>query len=819
MATQKPLVLTGGVIQEMASSDAVSAATSLKNIVMNMSGATMALGAAVYVSSANGDNPVVSLAQANTEATSSKTVGLLESSISHGGTSNVIQNGLIVGLDTSTATIGDPVWLSPTTAGGLLYGLANKPVAPNHLVFIGKVVRVHANQGSILVNVQNGFELNELHDVLLTSVADNNVLTYESASGLWKNKASQGASAVNISGDTTIYVSQAKTYTITNYNSFSTYSVSVSNGSVSIVGDTISFTAPSTAQTVILTVTKDGVGVPFSLPILGAGVATPTNSTPANGATDQNSSVTLSASAFAWLGLADTHLNSDWQLATDSGFTSIVQSANADTTNKTSWTVSGLSVSTTYYWRVRYRGVANGVSAWSTGTSFMTKSSFGGLIGTAGGQGFGVGEYPSALPAGFSAMSGTSDKASANYGNYQYSDGSVMCFVPKFFYRIGNAASPRYAVYGANAVDIVGIETYANETAANAAGYAMHRAFKDGGSEKSGFFIDKYLASKNGTTSCKSIQNGNPISLTTNASYNPSNGMTTPDGSCTGILADAIMLARSRGVGIFNVASIFTYSACALLSLAHAQASTSTTYNAWYDSGLTINFPKGCNNGSLADVNDATVTFSNATPGVDTKPLTGSASNLAKTSHNGQSCGVVDLNGAIWQVVIGVTSPGASGTDSVVISSGDAYVLNSSFTLANLTSGFGGANDAWGTSANLTAGSKYSLVTGLLSWGATTGWTYFGNGSNNVFSGSVNGNSHTRTSCGIQDATSGTNTSGTAQFGNDGCYQYNRANVLPLASGSWYDGAPAGVFFRDWNGGRARGSHAVVGFRACAYGS
>jgi len=237
--------------------------------------------------------------------------------------------------------------------------------------------------------------------------------------------------------------------------------------------------------------------------------------------------------------------------------------------------------------------------------SFATKATFDGLISTQGGQGFGVGVYVGSLPSGFSAMTGTTDPASENYGNYQYSDGSVMCFVPRFYYRIGSASSPRYATYGANAVDIVGIDTFTDEAAANAAGYAMHRAFIDGGAVKSGFFIDKYLCSKNGTTSGKSVKNGDPISLTTNSSYNPSSTMT----GCTGILADAVVLSRARGTG-FNTASIFMYSALALLSLAHGQAATATTYCAWYDAGGTTNFPKGCNNGSLADHVDASVTYS-----------------------------------------------------------------------------------------------------------------------------------------------------------------------------------------------------------------
>lgn len=625
----------------------------------------------------------------------------------------------------------------------------------------------------------------------------------------------QGGVGVALSGDPNIYVTQSKTYTITNYNVFSSYIVQVSAGSVSLSGDQISFTAPATAQTVTLTVTMDSAATQFSLVVQAAGVTTPTNSSPSNGATNQNDTVTLNSSAFAWYGLSDTHLNSDWQLATDAGFTSIVQSTSADATNKTSWTVSGLSTSQTYYWRVRHRGTNNGVSAWSTGTSFVTKATFGGLIGTQGGQGFGVGEYSGTLPSGFSAMTGTSDKASANYGNYQYSDGSIMVFVPRFYYRIGNAASPRYATYGANAIDIVGIDTYATEAAANTAGYAMHRAFKDGGADKSGFFIDKYLASKNGTTSCKSVANGVPISLTTTATYTNSNGMTTGEGSCTGIYADAVLLARSRGVGTFNVASVFMYSALAMLALAHAQASSNTTYCAWYDA--TNNFPKGCNNGALADTNDAGVTFTTAgDSGSSAKPKTGSGSPFAKTTHNGQACGVADLNGALYQVMLGITNAGANATDTTQKTDGNAYVLKTSVALSSLTYGWNGTNDAWGDTTNLAT--KYDLETGLFPWGATTGWTYFGSGSNQVFSGATSGISWKRTACGIQNATSGADATGTSQFGNDGCYQYNRANLFALSAAYWVYAAFAGVFYRDWYGSRSYGG-SDVGFRAGAYGS
>lgn len=148
-------------------------------------GETLTKGQAVYVSSSNGTNMVVSKASNASEATSSKTMGLIAQAMATNDQGFVITEGLLAGLNTSSATAGDPVWLG--TAGNLLYGLANKPVAPAHLVFIGIVTRVHASQGEIWVKVQNGFELGELHDVVITSPTTDQVLQLD-ASGQWKNK-------------------------------------------------------------------------------------------------------------------------------------------------------------------------------------------------------------------------------------------------------------------------------------------------------------------------------------------------------------------------------------------------------------------------------------------------------------------------------------------------------------------------------------------------------------------------------------------------------------------------------------------------------
>lgn len=177
---------------------------------------------------------------------------------------------------------------------------------------------------------------------------------------------------INVQGPLNLDVSAIGTYTITDYDQFTEYTLAAVSGTVSRVGDTITYTAPSTSVAGGFSVN----GVSFDVIINAPYVLTPSIVTPINEAVGLGSSVTFTGSAFGVGAGADTHQSSDWQLATDSAFTAIVASATADTINKTSWTASGLSVSTTYYARCRYRGTAYGASAWSAVNSFTTKVSF-----------------------------------------------------------------------------------------------------------------------------------------------------------------------------------------------------------------------------------------------------------------------------------------------------------------------------------------------------------------------------------------------------------------------------------------------------------
>ena len=153
--------------------------------VRNTTGATLTKGTVVYINGANGNKPTVAKALATTDSLSSRTFGLLQTNLANNTNGYVVVIGDLSGLNTSSFTEGDQLYLSGVTAGTYT---ATKILAPTHLVYVGKVTRSHPTLGQIEVGIQNGYELEEIHDVSLSSEANNQILTYESATQLWKNK-------------------------------------------------------------------------------------------------------------------------------------------------------------------------------------------------------------------------------------------------------------------------------------------------------------------------------------------------------------------------------------------------------------------------------------------------------------------------------------------------------------------------------------------------------------------------------------------------------------------------------------------------------
>ena len=524
---------------------------------------------------------------------------------------------------------------------------------------------------------------------------------------------------------------------------------------------------------------------------------------------DVGETPTISTSDFSVYNGSDTHTSTDWEVRLSSD-DSLVWSSETDTTNLLSIDVpSGeLEVDTEYVFKAKHNGDTYGSSAFGS-VDGTTKSAFAIPIGTPGTLGFSVAPTSEPFAAlGLAELTGTNTVGSDEYGNYIHTNGSIVCWMPKGYYRIGNASAAQYDTYGDNTLEIVGTETYSTEVDANADGFILHRAFIDGGVEKAGFFIDKYINSKSSddANTAVSVKDGNPIGLTTNADYTPSSTMT----DCTGILADSITLSRARGDG-WNVQSIFIGAWIMMTSVAQGQNATGTTDVAWYDSELTTNFPKGCNS-SLSDTNDDTVSYTES-PDNAAKGLTGSGTPFAKTTHNGSNNGVADVNGLMYQPALGMTNAGTSDTDTTQNTTDDVYVLKTSSFLKDLTAGWDTSTDAFGNTTHLD--SLYDKVTAPMAIGSSIGWVYWGSGTSAVFSNSTTGVS--RDLCGfIPKDDAGADDTGVNMLGNDGIYKYNRANQFPLLSGYWSTAATAGVGCRGFSTYRSN-DRLNAGVRAVAY--
>ena len=85
---------------------------------------------------------------------------------------------------TSTWADGDPVYLG-ATAGTIT---KTKPHAPNHLVYLGFVTTAsNGSAGRLYVRVQNGYEMDEIHDVSAQTPNNGDTLIYNSTTSLWES--------------------------------------------------------------------------------------------------------------------------------------------------------------------------------------------------------------------------------------------------------------------------------------------------------------------------------------------------------------------------------------------------------------------------------------------------------------------------------------------------------------------------------------------------------------------------------------------------------------------------------------------------------
>ena len=558
---------------------------------------------------------------------------------------------------------------------------------------------------------------------------------------------------------------------------------------------------------------------------------------------DVPKSPTLTLSNFS--GTNATHASTNWRIVKVQDSSEIWTASN----NSNTITVpeGKLEVSTDYKFQAQYVSTEGAVSAWAetlgrTADSFTITDNIGSVVdGT-----FGVGVAPSDVyeSLGLSPLPGTEDPKSFQYGLYEkilpeetvdesaHNDGMVrrQCkayvkYIPKFYYAfltnyttgqlMTEETLKEYEKYSGvslallkqaqerspnHAIVIAPGSAFPNEAEANNHGFILHRAFIDGGKEMPGFFIANSLLYYSASTN----------SLNTNTKYyyyfgakelnhyeydlteshtqgivrlNGNTPPIWPDFSDSNTLGSAVTLCRKFNG--FNLASIFMWSAISMLSFAAGLYCKDATECAWYKDSGNIG-PRG-NNSTTKDIDDSTVTFPAMSSTAGT-PFPSDSGQYAKTTHNGTISGITNVNGWLWQPLLGTNG----NYDKV---------MPESTVLADITSAGAELNN--GETFEKSSGNSHS-------WGSSSAYhstTWF-----TQVAGAE------RAMCGVAPLAKEYPVLESAvtdsRFGADGFYR-NSSHAAPLVGGSWYYGADAGVFHRHCNSWTS--AHDFYGVRLGGY--
>ena len=274
----------------------VAVAASTTNVicqVRNSTGSTLTKGTAVYISGATGQIPTVSKALATGDSTSAQTLGLINADLANNSNGYVTIIGLITEIDTSAYTDGQQLYLSGSTAGTLT---ATKTYAPTHLVYVAVVEYAHAIHGKLFVKVQNGYELDEIHNVSAQSPSNGQTIIYNASTSLWEKAyitAGTGISVTNGAGSITVANTGVTSVTATAPVSSSggaTPAISLATG----YGDTQNPYASKTAN-YVLAAPNGSAGAPTFRAVVAADIPTlnqNTTGTAANITASSNSTLT-----------------------------------------------------------------------------------------------------------------------------------------------------------------------------------------------------------------------------------------------------------------------------------------------------------------------------------------------------------------------------------------------------------------------------------------------------------------------------------------------------------------------------------------------
>ena len=374
----------------------------------------------------------------------------------------------------------------------------------------------------------------------------------------------------------------------------------------------------------------------------------------------------------------------------------------------------------------------------------------------AGVKGFGVAYMPvAAQSVGLTPLDGANDPNNDNFGNFKDQYNNIFVCIPKMYYKVDTVN--RFALTGNTPSVYISL--------VEKDGYIPFYAFrKTDGSYVDCVFVSKYIMSKESNRAAYK-KNTDPVS--SHSSYNlmPGGG-TTNEGYFT-----AVKTTGSKYC-LHYAAMRFVYYLTAeahkqeLLRKYGSRNSVPADLCAWLDTGPM--FPKG-NDTNLKSGDDASLTFTQAGSGAYTgNSKCGSCSNFAKSSHNGQACGIIDLVGQMWEVDAGYECIGTNFTD--------LYVLKGIDQLASLTAS-NHKNTSYYTKLNVTGRATTSGK-----WGNSTNPVLsFKNTLNDQMADSV-----------LLALSNGISSSGTDDYGTD-YFGPLYSGYCPLFGGYWGDGADTGL--------------------------
>lgn len=153
----------------------------------NTTNATLTKGTVVYISGNSGQFASFGTASYDSETRSAISFGIIAQDITQNNSGYAVMQGEITGINTNGFAPGTLLYLG---AGGTYTNV--KPQAPLHQVRLGQVV-VASTNGILQVKIDNGWELDELHDVRITtgslkdSATNNGGSTIYRSGSLWVN--------------------------------------------------------------------------------------------------------------------------------------------------------------------------------------------------------------------------------------------------------------------------------------------------------------------------------------------------------------------------------------------------------------------------------------------------------------------------------------------------------------------------------------------------------------------------------------------------------------------------------------------------------